>query len=203
MMKRQINLGGCQMVRVEARVSSGSSELLDGNRQALCRQPIGKTERTELLRRLTKLTRNSDVAEDCLQSAFARVEEYRRHTRVDNELGLLARVARNIAIDEARKARVRTGAGCVSELPEHYRDCRPLPDEVLMVRERLSRAHAILNQLPDRTRTVFLMHRFSRMKYREIAVELDISVSAVEKHIARASLALANGVDQENTGSDR
>lgn len=161
---------------------------------------IGAAERVELLRQLTRLTRNVDFAEDCLQSAFARVEEYRRHAAIENEIGLLARVARNIAIDETRKVRVRAGTGCVSELPEDFRDAQPLQDEVLVARERLSRARAVLNELPERTRTVFLMHRFSRLKYREIAVELDISVSAVEKHIARASLALANSVDQESTG---
>jgi len=156
-------------------------------------------ERETLLRSLTRFTQNHDTAEDCLQSAFVRLEEYRRHTPVENTMGFIARAARNIAIDEARKSMVRArSAGSVQDLIENCSLDQPLQDEALMARERLSRAQAVLTDLPERTRTAFLMHRFTRTKYREIAVELGISVSAVEKHIARASQALAASVEQED-----
>jgi RNA polymerase sigma-70 factor (ECF subfamily) len=156
-------------------------------------------ERDILLRSLTRFTQNVDTAEDCLQSAFVRLEEYRRHTPIENAMGFVARAARNIAIDEARKAIVRArSAGSVQDLMENCSADQLLQDEALMVRERLDRARAILTELPERTRTAFLMHRFTRAKYREIAVELGISVSAVEKHIARASQALATSLEQED-----
>lgn len=152
-------------------------------------------DRSALLRRLVRQTRDQDVAEDCLQSAFVRLEEYRREKPVHNVVGFLSRAARNIAIDEARKLRVRGISESAEDALENYLDEQPLQDEVLLARERLSRAHAALNQLPERTRIVFLMHRFSKAKYREIAVHLGISVSAVEKHIARAAFALATSID--------
>jgi RNA polymerase sigma-70 factor (ECF subfamily) len=158
---------------------------------------IGWGERQGLLRRLTRLTRNVDAAEDCLQSAFVRLEEFRRHTPVENEAGFLAHAATNIAIDEARRRRVRSEvAGGVDQL-HTIADSQPLQDEVLLARERLGRARATLDRLPERTRAVFLMHRFARLKYRDIAARLGISVSAVEKHIAKASLALAACVHEE------
>ena len=162
-------------------------------------QAIGTAEWAMLLRRLTRFTNDADTAEDCLQTAFVRLEKYRLHSKVENVAGFLSRAARNIAIDEARKARVRLRtAGGVEELPENLQDERPLQDEVLMVRERLASARAVLTELPERTRAAFLMHRFTKARYREIAAELGISVSAVEKHIARASLALAKIVEQED-----
>jgi RNA polymerase sigma-70 factor (ECF subfamily) len=39
------------------------------------------------------------------------------------------------------------------------------------------------------------MHRLDNLKYREIAEKLDISQSAVEKHIARAALALTEWME--------
>ena len=40
--------------------------------------------------------------------------------------------------------------------------------------------------LPERTRDVFMLHRFEQMSYPEIARAFGISVSAVEKHIIKA-----------------
>jgi RNA polymerase sigma-70 factor (ECF subfamily) len=40
------------------------------------------------------------------------------------------------------------------------------------------------------------MHRLDGRKYREIAVMLGISQSAVEKHIAKASLLLAGSIEE-------
>lgn len=67
-------------------------------------------------------------------------------------------------------------------------DCPgPLPDKVLEDRDRLNRLNAGLEQLDPRTREIFLLYRVEELKQREIAKLLKISVSAVEKHIARAA----------------
>lgn len=160
-------------------------------------------ERQALLRQLIRVTRDRDHAEDCLQSAFVRLEEYRRHAKVENEAGFLVHAATNIAIDEARRSRTRAEvAGGVDRL-QNFPDGQPLQHEVLLARERLSRARTALARLPERTRAVFVMHRFDRLKYRDIAARLGISVSAVEKHIAKASLSLANWIDDEGDDTSR
>lgn len=184
--------GPC-IVSQPARISSNPQA-----RRPCADMTIRPADRSILLRRLIRQTRDHDVAEDCLQAAFLRLEEYRQHTPVQNAVGFLSRAARNIAIDEARKLRVRGLSESSEEALETYLDEQPLQDEVLLARERLSRANAALTRLPERTRIVFLMHRFSKAKYREIAVHLGISVSAVEKHIARAVLALANSIDEDS-----
>ena len=43
-----------------------------------------------------------------------------------------------------------------------------------------------MSDLPSRCREVFEMSRFKKMKNREIADALQISTTAVEKHIAKA-----------------
>ena len=160
---------------------------------------ITAAERDGLVRSLRRFTRDTDAAEDCVQSAYVRLAEYADRASVNSEVRFLARTARNIAIDEARKQRVRADcAGEVRALAEDFHGAQPLQDEVLLVRERLTRAQAVLDSLPERTRAIFLMHRFTRTRYREIAAHFSISVSAVEKHIARASQALATIIEQDN-----
>jgi RNA polymerase sigma-70 factor (ECF subfamily) len=57
---------------------------------------------------------------------------------------------------------------------------------------------AAIALLPPRCREVFLMHRLDGMSYSQIARSCGISVSAVEKHIARACLLIDAKVNGES-----
>lgn len=148
-----------------------------------------------VLDRVVRATRGSAQAEDYLHSAFLRLEDYRKANEVQNPAGFLVRTAVNIAADEARRPSARNlEPRPVEELLE-ITDSAPLADEVLAARTRLERVKAGLAQLSPRTREIFLMHRVEGLKYREIAAELGITVSAVEKHVAKAALFLAEWVE--------
>jgi RNA polymerase sigma factor (sigma-70 family) len=60
------------------------------------------------------------------------------------------------------------------------------PERVLVVEQELSLVAGALNRMPERTRDVFLLIRVEGLKQAEIAEMLGISVSAVEKHFAKA-----------------
>jgi RNA polymerase sigma-70 factor (ECF subfamily) len=158
---------------------------------------LGWAERQRLLRRLSRVARDRDNAEELLQSAFVRLTEYKRRQTVENEAGFLVHAATNLAIDEARKRSIRpeiaVGADCVREVKSEV----PLQDEALLIRERLARVREALSRLPERTRDAFLMHRVSGMSYAQIAAHFGVSVSAIEKHIAKATLFLADWADRE------
>ena len=137
-----------------------------------------------LIRHIARVTRHRE-AEDLAQGAVVRTLE-RGSGDIANPEAFLVKAAVHQAWDEHRRA--RHPASPVSFDPATYflRDPRPLPDEALEVQERLARVRAGLNELSPRTREIFLMHRLDGLKYLEIAGKLSISVSAVEKHIARA-----------------
>jgi len=146
-----------------------------------------------LLRRISRITRNRDEAEDIVQSAFVRMLEYRQRREVDSPDAFLARTAVNLALDGRRQALRRGG---LSAETQDISDDSPLQDEVFEARERLARLQAGLQKLSPRTREVFLLHRLEGLKYREIAEHLGISVSAVEKHVAKAALFLTGWTEQ-------
>jgi RNA polymerase sigma-70 factor (ECF subfamily) len=54
----------------------------------------------------------------------------------------------------------------------------------------------VIDQLPEKTRRIYLMHRLGGRTYIEIAQEMDLSVKAIEYHISAALKALVSGVDQ-------
>jgi RNA polymerase sigma factor (sigma-70 family) len=146
-------------------------------------------ELTERLRRFIRSrVTNAQDAEDVIQEAYLRVLRYSAEHAVESRERLLFCAARNLAVDSRRRrdARERNAADCAVLGAVNY----PALDEVLDARQRLRRVEAAIDALPTRCREIFLMHRIDGMSYSEIAKSAGISVSAVEKHIARACLSL-------------
>ena len=142
-----------------------------------------------LIRQIARVTRHAE-AEDLAHVAVVRTLE-RGGGDIANPAAFLVKAAVNQAWDEHRRA--QHPAAPVRFDPATYllRDPGPLPEEALEAHERLARVRSGLNELTPRTREIFLMHRLDGLKYLEIAETLSISVSAVEKHIARAMQFLA------------
>lgn len=150
-----------------------------------------------ILRAVRRVVGQSDAAEDLLHSAFVRLSEYRKQNTVDNPSGFLVKTAANLAVDERRRAQARRESPIDIADMLDLSDGQPLHPEVLAAQERLTKIMAGLESLGPKTREIFLLHRVDGLKYREIAAQFDITVSAVEKHIAKASLFLVNWVDPE------
>lgn len=71
-------------------------------------------------------------------------------------------------------------------------------DSKCIYEELQSQVDKVLDSLPERCREVFILSRFKKMKNREIAEHLGISVSMVEKHIRKALNAFTEALN-ENT----
>lgn len=130
-----------------------------------------------------------------MQSAYIRLEQYREKNAVADPAAFLVQVAVNLNIDENRRRKWlddRPFDEACGSLPNF----EPLQDEVISARERLALVNQALEQMPARTRAIFLQHRIDGRKYREIAESMGISQSAVEKHIARAVLFLAERTEE-------
>jgi RNA polymerase sigma factor (sigma-70 family) len=141
-----------------------------------------------LARRIERAFASRADAEDALQSAFIRLEEYRAQVAVENPLGFLIRSAMNIGVDQNRRSRVRGEMDDREAALAALVEDAPQQDTVVAARERLQQVMTAIGRLNPRTREVFLMNRVDEMKYAEIASRLGITVSAVEKHMAKAIL---------------
>ncbi|TGX55753.1 sigma-70 family RNA polymerase sigma factor [Sphingomonas gei] len=70
-------------------------------------------------------------------------------------------------------------------------DDQPSVETELIAREQLAILQRVLDGLPERTRVIFRRFRIDGEPQRAVAEELGISVSAVEKHLARAYEAIS------------
>jgi RNA polymerase sigma factor (sigma-70 family) len=143
------------------------------------------------LRKLLQHRGNTrEEAEDLIQQAFLRVKVYcDEGGEVREPEAFLVRTVLNLSRDvRAREHRDLYVAEPVETLA--IADSAPTPDEVLEYEDRLKEFEEVLSAISPRTREVFFMHRLNGLSYAQIADHFDISVSAVEKHIARAVSAL-------------
>jgi RNA polymerase sigma factor (sigma-70 family) len=143
----------------------------------------------KLRRLLLSRGRSTDDIDDLVQEAFLRLQSYCRDHSVQNTEAFLVRVVLNLSHEKARRSRPYHTLADESELLAVL-DTASTPDEIYIEQQCLSRMRAGLERLTPRSREVFLMHRLDGKSYQQIAQELQISLSMVEKHIARASFFL-------------
>ncbi len=133
-----------------------------------------------------------DEVEDVIQDALVRLCRTEREQSIRNPAAFLKTAVKRIRIDRWRSAE-RDRRLFVAESAEALQivDPAPQPSDEAETDQRLERLGWKLDVLSPRTREVFTLHRLEGRTYPEIAAALGMSVSAVEKHIARAALALA------------
>ena len=150
--------------------------------------------RTALLRYLVLRGAPADEGEDVLQEVFVRLSTDSIGP-VDQPRAYLYRMATNQLLLQRRTGSRR---GRREELwtDLHSGDSReideaPSVEARLIAREKLTILQHALDALPERTRDIFRRFRIEGEPQRAIAADIEISVSAVEKHLARAYDAIA------------
>jgi RNA polymerase sigma factor (sigma-70 family) len=138
---------------------------------------------------LRRRGRTTEEAEDLIQEAWLRVFEYCERGQVREPERVLVRTVSNLMRNEDRHRRRHPYVGqAVEELS--LADAAPLPEEVLASRQRLTHVLNALATVDTRTREAFLLHRTDGLSYPQIAKQLGVSVSTVEKRIAWAMAVL-------------
>lgn len=137
---------------------------------------------------LTRKLRDREAAADLTQEAFLRFAEQGGSVAILSDRSYLYRTAHNLAVDHIRETvRRRTETVTHDDMADIPED-RPGPDDIVDARERLDHLRVAIQELPERTRQVFVLHRIKALTYAEIAARLGISESSVQKHLAKALL---------------
>ncbi|NOZ43357.1 MAG: sigma-70 family RNA polymerase sigma factor [Alphaproteobacteria bacterium] len=154
------------------------------------------------LRFLMQKTRNTDDAHDVLQEAFQKLITRDGLGDMENPRAYLYRTATNIIIDRRRKGQhhkkyIREVTNGVQAGTASLAAAIP-PDRQVAARQELAMLDQALNDLPEKCRRTFLLHREQYLKYSEIAEKLQISVSMVEKYMIQALKHLRRKIKRNN-----
>jgi RNA polymerase sigma factor (sigma-70 family) len=132
-------------------------------------------------------------AEDLVQEAWVRLAMFESREVVVEPEAFLMRAALNLSTD-AYRTRASRGEQLMLE-DVVLVDATPSGEAKVMAQQQLARLSECLAALPCRTRDIFLAHRHDGLRYADIAALCGLSVSAVEKHIARAMLEVSSGME--------
>lgn len=129
---------------------------------------------------------NQAEVEDLVQDVFYRLTSRADNADLERPEAFIFQIAANLLRDKAR--REATKRAFTKQLSDQNENAFEefSPERVLLGKEKVVALKNALNELPERTRTIFLLHRFEEFKYREIAQQLGISMSLVEKHMMDA-----------------
>ncbi len=125
---------------------------------------------------------NMKQSEDWVQEAFLRMWNNCAKVPFGKAKSFLYTVANNLFLNEVKHRKV------VLKFEQHGHIDRDQenPQFLLEVEEFQQRLESAIGALPEGQREVFLMNRIDKLKYREIAEKLNISVKAVEKRMHKA-----------------
>jgi len=130
-------------------------------------------------------------AEDLVQEAYARAIEASHHREIDNPRAFVLTIIRNLAFERHRRASVVRFEHLADMEAMDFADGAPDQFAVVSGQLELSRLMELMKTLPTQARTVVQLRRFEGMLPKDIAVRLGLSVSTVEKHLAKGLAILA------------
>ena len=122
---------------------------------------------------------NIEQAEDITQDSFIKLWENCKKIPFSKAKSYLYTVASNAFINikkheqMKRKHQDKLSKESTTITPEH----------ILLEKEFYQKLKKLIDNLPEKQREVFLMNRIKKLKYKEIAEKLNISVKAVEKRM--------------------
>jgi len=131
-----------------------------------------------------KLGHAGDAA-DLAQDTFLRVLGRQRDVdEVREPRAWLTTIAHGLVVDHVRRRTLeRACLEAIAALPEPQ---APSPETQMLLVEALVRIDAMLDGLPAKARSAFLLSRLDGLGYAEIAQRLNVSLSSVEKYMATA-----------------
>lgn len=154
-----------------------------------------------LLARLHRIVRNHDDVEDLAAETMARAYACADFARIVHGRAFLFQIARNLIIDIARRDKI-VSIDVVADL-----DLLQVDNGVeagLHARDELRRLQVIVDTLPPQCRRVFLLRRVHDRSMTEIAEDLGLSVSTVEKHLTKAITRIMQAIrDREDADVER
>lgn len=163
--------------------------------------------RSALERVVGRIVKRHDI-EDILQDAYIRSFEAEKRYTIRNPRAFLLRTATNLALNHASRSGYRT-TGDIEDLAASgvYATSKESVETAVEANDRFQEFCRVVGGLPEQCRRAFILKKVYGLSQKEIAAELGVTESTVEKHIARGLELCREGMDiaslQEETNDGR
>jgi RNA polymerase sigma factor (sigma-70 family) len=147
-----------------------------------------------------RFTRGSEEAADLVQEALVRLVALDGWAAIADPRAYVLRSIHNIALERIRRAKVVDFQQLTEMDTLDLSDDAPDAFRVVAGRDQMARLGKAIELLPERCRTVFVRRRFRDQPPGEIARDLGISLSTLEKRLARALYLLTRALEPGDSG---
>lgn len=142
---------------------------------------------SDLLRNIYARTRCIQTAYDVLHDSMLRFALSKNHAGLKEPHAYMRVVVRNLLTDTHLEKSRFVSFDKDDELSDWHLDyCAPSPEQLADLQQRMEAIQSIINCLPPKCREVFWLFRIEGVSQTEIALQLNISVNMVERHVIRA-----------------
>ena len=131
-------------------------------------------------------TQDLDKAEDILQDTFIKLWDNCSKVNYEKAKSYLYTVATNAFLNTIKHEKVVYKHQ--QTITSHHTN--ESPEFIMLEKEFMDKLQRTIDALPEKQKVVFLLNRIEKKKYKEIAMQLEISVKAVEKRMHSALLVL-------------
>jgi RNA polymerase sigma-70 factor (ECF subfamily) len=139
--------------------------------------------------------------EDVVQEAYARLASLESVADIREPGHYLFQVARSIILAHVRRSRV-VSISSVADLEQmEIASDAPTPEVEVSDREQLHQLAVAVAELPEPSRSAFVLRVIHELPHREIGLRLGLSENAVQKMIARSIKFLMNRIGRGGNGA--
>lgn len=154
--------------------------------------------RKALAKTVARIVKPGDI-EDIVQETFVRLFQAAQREPIRHPKSFMLKAARNLAINHVSRADAMNHLAaevCTEEsdveYPEYLAPASQAPEQRVQAEEEFLVFCRAIRELPLQCRRAFLLRRVYGLSQREVAAQLGISESTVEKHIGKGLAACSN-----------
>jgi RNA polymerase sigma factor (sigma-70 family) len=141
--------------------------------------------------------------DDIVQETYARLITVQSVAEIVNVKNYMFQTAHSVMMSHMRRSKV-VSIQAVSDLDELGIAAHEFtPEEQVADRDELRRLAQAISALPGKIRDVFVMRRVTGLSQRDVAKQLGLSESTVEKHMSRGIYLLMNLISDGGNDTSR
>ncbi len=130
-----------------------------------------------------KLCGNKSIAEDIVQEALIKFWEKRKSIKISSSVkNYLFRTCYNQFLQHVKSKKVQFDR--LDKIQWEAISEDSLESDVNDI--RIEKLNSLIDQLPLRCRQIFVQNKFDKRKYKEIAIDMGISIKTVENQMSKA-----------------
>jgi RNA polymerase sigma factor (sigma-70 family) len=142
----------------------------------------------ELRRFILRKVNCPDATQDIFQDTYLRYAHYPDKSQIQNHRAFIFKIAANLVTDHIRQngVRERHHAEDPDAIDSVFFPENRQPEQLASQQERLRHWAQAVMELPPRCREVFILVKFKELTHPQVARQMGISVSMVDKHLSHA-----------------